>query len=134
MKRRTMLLGGASVAGACAAGYGAIVAAGATRRCAADDALAALSRHAAMASLGARYLVQASALERAELFDIAQGPVAVVAEFAALMAAQAEADFENGNLISCDGWVLARGEARSCALIALAYARSNQIGLPGLEM
>ena len=130
MKRRTLLLGGAGVAGACAAGYGAVLAAGSAQACVVDEERAALSERTAIAGLGMRYLAQASAPERAELQDMAQGPVTAVAETAALMAAQAQADFEQGNVVDCAGWLLARGEARACALIALAYARSNAFRLP----
>lgn len=130
MKRRTLLFGGAGVAGVCVAGYGGVLATGSAQACAVDEARAALSERTAIAGLGMRYLAQASALERAELLDMAQGPVAAVAETAAAMAARAQEDFEQGNVIDCAGWVLARGEARSCALIALAYARSNAFELP----
>ena len=120
MNRRMLLLGGAGIAGACAVGYGATMAVGAAQGCETDETQAALSERAAIAGLGVRYLVQASAWERAELLEIAQRPMAVVTKHAALLAAQAQADFEKGNVVSCDGWVLARGEARSCALVALA--------------
>jgi hypothetical protein len=122
MNRRMLLLGSAGVVGAGVVGYGGIFGAGALRRCAGDDAHAALSQRKALVRLGTKYLAQAPALERAELREIAQGPVAVVLESAALMTGQAQQDFETGNVISCDGWVLARGEARSCALVALVLA------------
>jgi len=125
MNRRTILLGGAGIAGAGVVGYGGILAAGSMQACVADETLAALSRQTAIASLGARYLVQAPALERAELLDIARGPVASVVEYAGLMAARAKTDFESGNVVSCDGWVLARGEARACALISLTCEPPN---------
>lgn len=127
MNRRTVLLGSAGIAGACAVGYSAILAAGATQACAAEDTEAALSQHVAMVGLGASYLRQATAWERAELLDMARKPAATVLRLAAVMAARAPVDFENGNVANCDGWVLARGEARSCALIALAGAGSNEI-------
>lgn len=123
VKRRTILLGSASIAGAYAVGYSALLAIGTTQDCVADETQAALAQRAALANLGASYLAQASAGERAELFDIAQKPLTTVARFAGLMAAHAQEDFENGNVVSCDGWILARGEARSCALVALVHAR-----------
>ena len=126
LNRRTIFLGGAGIAGAGVVGYGGILAAGSMQACEADETLAALSRQTAIASLGARYLVQATALERAELLDIAHGPVAGIVEFAGLMASRAKTDFERGDVVSCDGWVLARGEARACALIALAGDRTNE--------
>ena len=125
MNRRTILLGGAGIAGAGLVGYGGILAAGSMQACVADETLAALSRQTAIASLGARYLVQAPALERAELLDIAQRPAAAVVELAGLMAARAKTDFESGDVVSCDGWVLARGEARACALISLTCEPPN---------
>lgn len=130
MKRRTLLLGGAGVAGACVLGYGGTVAAGSIQGCAGDEERAALAERSAIASLGLHYLTQASPLERAELTDMAQGPVAAVAETAAGMAARAGEDFEAGDVVDCAGWVLARGEARASALIALAYARTNTLPLP----
>lgn len=130
MKRRTLLLGGAGVAGACVLGYGGTVAAGSTQGCVGDEERAALSERSAIASLGMHYLAQASVLEQAELTGIAEGPVAAVAEIAAGMAARAAEEFEAGDVVDCAGWVLARGEARASALIALAYARSNALPLP----
>jgi|EndMetStandDraft_4_1072995.scaffolds.fasta_scaffold305679_1 hypothetical protein len=122
--RRSMLLG---VTGGLAVGYGAVVGLGATQGCVPDDGEMATAERMGMVSLGATYLAQAAADERAALFAMAARPPAIVAELAATMSAQAEAEFGEGTTVSCDGWVLARGEARACALIALQHARWNGI-------
>ncbi len=37
-----------------------------------------------------------------------------------LLAWQRQKDFEHGNIVLLDGWVLAQSEARACALMALS--------------
>jgi hypothetical protein len=42
---------------------------------------------------------------------------------------QAQEEFQRGETVSCDGWVLARSEARLCAVAAVSIRRSQ--GIPG---
>ena len=38
---------------------------------------------------------------------------------------QAQEEFQRGETVSCDGWVLAKSEARLCAMIAISARRSK---------
>jgi hypothetical protein len=42
---------------------------------------------------------------------------------------QAQEEFQRGETVSCDGWILARSEARLCAVAAVSIRRSQ--GIPG---
>ena len=125
MKRRTLLLGGGA---ALATGYGAIMAAGATQGCMKEGGEMALSESAQLASLGMAYLALASAPERVGLAELARRPAEVIARYAALLSARAQEDFAADDVVTCDGWVITRGEARACALVALSQ-RTGDGGL-----
>jgi hypothetical protein len=129
MNRRMMLLTGGGVAGALGLLYGGAIGAGAMQSCGVPEgqSFAAMDENA-LARIGQHYLQGAEAGEtnalRAQLYDLmredgAQAPAAVRAA-ALQMTSAAQADFEADNIVYCDGWALARSEARACALIALA--------------
>ncbi|MBL8537174.1 MAG: hypothetical protein JNM59_07190 [Hyphomonadaceae bacterium] len=124
MDRRKLILSGAAGAGLGVAAYGAIVAAGAVPACPTEDPLAQPA-DAALLRIGARYLATAAgAAEKQRLSALAEcllahGPVTLNAATASLSAAAPE-DFAKGEVVLCDGWVLARNEARACALLTLA--------------
>jgi hypothetical protein len=40
---------------------------------------------------------------------------------------QAQEEFQRGETVSCDGWILARSEARLCAVAAVSIRRSQDI-------
>ena len=40
---------------------------------------------------------------------------------------QAQEEFQRGETVSCDGWVLARSEAQLCAVAAVSVRRSKGI-------
>lgn len=40
---------------------------------------------------------------------------------------QAQEEFQRGETVSCDGWILARSEARLCAVAAVSVRRSKGI-------
>jgi hypothetical protein len=129
MNRRMMLLSGAGVVGAVGVVYGGAIGAGAMKTCQAPQAhsLTSLDERS-LGRIGQHYLHAADAGEtgalRAKLYDLmrANGVEAPAALRAAAMqmASAAQADFEADDIVYCDGWALARSEARACALIALA--------------
>jgi hypothetical protein len=136
INRRTLVLAGAGAAGAGAAIYGGAISAGALKPCPAPGALAGAGD--ALARIGDAFLSEAAtADEHARLTRLAQTVNAaphdqrddMLAQTAAALAASPEEDFARGDIVSCAGWVLARGEAMACALVALARPSS---GLPPL--
>lgn len=132
MKRRTVLKLGVATLGAGTLGYGVLMLAGASRSCA-GTGLPGFETRAALAHVGENYLRNvASSQERTELAAVlrriirdTKGDLAVALWVGATrLAGSSKDDFSSGNTVICDGWVLARGEARSCALLALAATAS----------
>jgi len=131
--RRTLVLAGAGAAGAGAAIYGGTMSAGALKPCPAPGTLS--GAEASLARIGESFLHESATTdERARLVRMARsiGAVAsasehgeVLREAAAALAAHPEEDFARGDVVSCGGWVLARGEAMACALVALTRPRTS---------
>jgi hypothetical protein len=124
--RRTLVLAGAGVAGAGAALYGGTISAGALKPCPPPGTWAAAET--SLARIGQVFLREAAtADERARLARLAESIAAgaehaqeaLLREATAALAAAPSEDFARGDVVSCAGWVLARGEAMACALVAL---------------
>lgn len=131
VKRRTVLLSGLTVLGAGPLGYGAALLAGAAKSCPASNALADLAAPA-IRKIGEIYLrTGTSPAEERRLRQSAgrlarasgAGASERLMQAAAVLAASSPQDFAAGDVVFCDGWMLARSEARACALIALGMTR-----------
>lgn len=128
MTRREFLWSGASVLGAAGAGYGAAVAAGAIKTCSSasrpvdgvTQSLMKIGEHylRAVATPSERTRLRAHAARRAG--DPAHRQLATSGRIVNPSPDTVQADFRSGNVVSCDGWILARSEAEACALLALS--------------
>jgi hypothetical protein len=115
MTRRTLLrlLGGGTLA---ALGLDAGPAAGAA------DAESASTAAAALARVGRRYLEAVPAERDVTVLRAELGELAAATEPARHAAALGRAvgrDFERGDILALDGWILSRTELRAAALFAL---------------
>jgi hypothetical protein len=115
MTRRTLLrlLGGGTLA---ALGLDAGPAAGAA------DAESASTAAAALARVGRRYLEAVPAERDVTVLRAELGELAAATEPARHAAALERAvgrDFERGDILALDGWILSRTELRAAALFAL---------------
>lgn len=118
--RRRWLIAGA--AGALPAAYLVAMGAGAAKPCGSPDAPGAQRLQAALrigrAYLRAEVRPQDEALLRAAAALNAPAFAARLQAEAKTLPERAQADFECGDTVTCDGWVLARSEALYCAEIA----------------
>jgi hypothetical protein len=137
MNRRSILKVGATILGAGSVGYGGLLLTGASRACE-GQGVTGPGHGEALAHVGESYLRNvASAGERAELTamleEVARNPEGDLAEtiwqVATRLAGSSKQDFRKGDTVKCDGWILARGEGRACALLALAKAWFPLVGL-----
>jgi len=124
--RRTLLMSGVAMLGVSALGYGAVLTLGALQFCPTQGTLSGVETP--LARIGDVYLRgTASPLEATQLREVAAsisshltgGASDGLGREVAKLAASISRDFEVGDVVSCDGWVLSRSEARICALIAL---------------
>jgi hypothetical protein len=130
-RRRILIAGGVATAGAAA--YGAAGVIGAARRCrefaAASEAAAQSARR-----IGAAYLrvhpeeasevrLMAALAGRSALTSALKAAPDMAAVFC-IMDDIVRADFAAGEIVNCSGWILAKSEARACALFTLRAARA----------
>jgi hypothetical protein len=127
VRRRTFLMSGIGMLGVSALGYGSMLTSGALQLCPTPGTLGGMV-DTPLARIGDVYLRKtASQLEATQLREVAAsipshltgGASDGLWRAVADLAASISHDFEVGNVVSCDGWVLSRSEARMCALIAL---------------
>lgn len=135
MKRRSLLKVGATMIGASALGYGGLILGGAVKSCG-DGRLPGVDASESLANIGRTYLQHVATPK--EITELRQLLYAVANDagdslanqiwYAAVeLAGSSTEDFRTGNTVVCEQWVLARGEARSCALLALGTELFPQI-------
>lgn len=132
-RRGVLIVGGVVAAGVAA--YGAAGVIGVAKRC---SEFAAASEGAAQAAgrIGLAYLrVHPEEASEAGLLAAVAGRSAVARALNAAPDAAAvfrimddvvRADFATGEIVKCDGWILAKSEARACALLALRAAQITE--------
>jgi hypothetical protein len=125
-RRRILIASGVTTAGVAA--YGAMTIVGVVRRCREFDNRSETPALAAE-RIGRAYLrVHPEEKSEAALFAAAAGRPGLVRALSAvpdtvavfrIMDEVVRADFEAGEIVNCSGWILAKSEARACALFAL---------------
>ena len=127
INRRTLLF--ASIAAAPGALYAGTIGAGAAIGSCGRGVQ--ISQAALESTLRLRQAYLATALEANERLDLMKTAMLSEAEYSKNMLAQLkgydvaiERDFSNGRTSNCDGWILAKTEARLCAQI---YLRSKVV-------
>jgi hypothetical protein len=131
-RRGTLIAAGVVVAGVAA--YGAAGVIGAVKRC---SKFAAASEVAAQSAkrIGLAYLrihpEEASevrlttAVPDLPILTRALNAAPDLASVFCILDDVVRADFAAGEIVKCDGWILAKSEARVCALLTLQAARSD---------
>ena len=129
-RRGILIVGGVAAAGVAAYGVAGII--GVARRC---SEFAAASEAAAQSArrIGLAYLrVHPEEASEADLLAAVAGRPALMRALSAapdtaavfrIMDDVVRADFAAGEIVKCHGWILAKSEARACALFALRAAR-----------
>jgi len=125
-RREILIVGGAAAVGVAA--YGVAVMVGVTRRCS-EFATAPEAAALAARRIGSAYLrIHPEEASEADILAALAGrPVlmralSAVPDTAAvfrIMDDVVRADFAAGEIVKCHGWILAKSEARACALFAL---------------
>lgn len=104
-------------------GFSAVaMAAALTKLAGSKNSPALFQRPEAARAVGARYLALYPEEGKAELLDeslFAQGLPANPAALRRHIGAMCRRDFAAGETVIVDGWILARSEARACALVSL---------------
>jgi hypothetical protein len=133
-RRGTLIAAGVVVAGLAA--YGAAGGIGAVKRC---SKFAATSEVAAQSAkrIGLAYLhihpEEASevrlmtAVANLSILTRALNAAPDMASVFCILDDVVRADFAAGEIVKCDGWILAKSEARLCALLTLRAARSDYL-------
>ena len=129
-RRGILIVGGAAAAGVAAYGVPAII--GVARRCS-ELAVASEATTQSARRIGLAYLRihPEEASESFLLAAMARRPALMRALSAApdtaavfrILDDVVRADFAAGKIVKCSGWILAKSEARACALFALRAAR-----------
>ena len=129
-RRGTLIIGGAAAVGAAAYGVAGMI--GVARRCSEFAATSAAAAQSAK-RIGLAYLrIHPEEASEADLLAAMAGRPALLRAFGAapdtaavfrIMDDVVRADFAAGEIVKCDGWILAKSEARACALFALRTAR-----------
>jgi len=132
-RKRRLFVGG--VAATTAALYAAAVGRGALKACGIDELNVGLADLRPLVRIGDAYLDELagsgelSTLNDKLLDDLrrlrsASRADVVLRQFLAV-GRQAQEEFQRGETVSCDGWVLASSEARFCAVVAISVRRSR---------
>jgi hypothetical protein len=123
--RRALLIAGGLLAAGVAA-YGAAGVFGMARRCsefgARSEAAAQSARRIGLAYL--RVHPEEASETRLMAAIAARSATPDVPAIFRIMDDVVRADFAAGKIVRCDGWILARSEARACALFSLRAAQS----------
>jgi hypothetical protein len=132
LRRRGILIA-CGVAAAGVAAYGAAGVIGVARRCGefadAPDAAAQSARRIGLAYLrvhpeeASEVRLLAAMTDRSALAPALNETPDIAAVFR-IMDDLVRADFAAGEIVKCGGWILAKSEARTCALLALRAARA----------
>ena len=124
---RRFFIGGAAVAAA-GSFYLAAVGRGVLKACHQEDVELALSDLQSLIRIGNSYLNghEADTLDEAFVDETDAKPAAIVRAVKRHLLAmdrQVRDEFARYDTVTCDGWVLARSEARLCAAIAVRIGR-----------